>query len=321
YYVYALLDDISNAPVVAYSASPVTINDTTPPAVPTNLRAIATGSDVAVSWQASPDVDVGGYHIAYQQPGNGQTLVINVPSGQQTNAMLHGLNINGTWQLSISAYDLNGNESARSAMILVPVSAVATFLLTTTAGGTASANPPATSYPAGTNLTLTASANTGYTFISWTVDGRNAGKANPFPFTVTGNHAIVANFAATLTATSVAPVSGPTSGGSDVTITGTGLNNGSIVTIGGIPATIVSGSATAVTVVAPPHAAGMVDITVTGGGQQINLSQAYIYITSPLPPPQPTAPPPTGGAPAPIPGPRPTVPAVNGTPNPLPPHR
>ena len=47
----------------------------------------------------------------------------------------------------------------------------------------------------GESLTITATPNTGYDFVSWTLDGADGGTTNPLTLTnVTENHAVVANF-------------------------------------------------------------------------------------------------------------------------------
>ncbi|MFI1742600.1 IPT/TIG domain-containing protein [Streptomyces sioyaensis] len=61
------------------------------------------------------------------------------------------------------------------------------------------------------------------------------------------------------------PNSGPTMGGNTVQLTGTGLQGASLVTFGGTPATIVAVDPYGnwITVIAPPHAAGVVQIVAT----------------------------------------------------------
>lgn len=105
---------------------------------------------------------------------------------------------------------------------------------------------------------------------------------------------------------SVVPNSGPTTGGNLVQLIGTNLRNVISVTFGGIPATIVSQSGgwpggggwggdwgggwpgypdpDVVVVIAPPHAAGSVQVLVTTTAGTSN-SQPYTYV----PPPAPTA--------------------------------
>src|SRR3712207_1068750 len=66
------------------------------------------------------------------------------------------------------------------------------------------------------------------------------------------------------TVSAVKPVSGPTAGGTAVTVTGTNLTGATSVTFGGVAGTQVSVvSATTLTVVSPARAAGTVDVRVT----------------------------------------------------------
>ncbi len=79
--------------------------------------------------------------------------------------------------------------------------------------------------------------------------------------------------------TSISPNSGTTSGGTSVTISGTGFLSGAKVTMGGTPATNVavvnSGSITATS---PTHASGAVDVVVTNSDNQSGkLPSGYSY--------------------------------------------
>jgi hypothetical protein len=66
------------------------------------------------------------------------------------------------------------------------------------------------------------------------------------------------------TVTYVTPAKGPAGGGTSVTIHGSNFGTSASVSFGGVPATKVVVLATyEITAVAPPHAAGTVDITVT----------------------------------------------------------
>ena len=78
---------------------------------------------------------------------------------------------------------------------------------------------------------------------------------------------------------SVSPTSGPTTGGTAVTITGTGFQSGATVSFGGKTATNVSVvSTTSLTAITPSHPAGTVSVTVTNpNGQSATLSNAYTY--------------------------------------------
>jgi len=72
--------------------------------------------------------------------------------------------------------------------------------------------------------------------------------------------------APTITASGVSPNTGSTSGGTTVTITGTGFTGvTTAVTFGGTAASFTVNSLTQITATTPAHAAGTVDVTVTTG--------------------------------------------------------
>lgn len=83
------------------------------------------------------------------------------------------------------------------------------------------------------------------------------------------------------TATSVTPNSGPTGGGTTVTISGANFVSGATVTFGGTPATGVSvPSSTSMTAVTPAHSAGPVTVTVTNPDlQSASLTGGFTYGT------------------------------------------
>jgi IPT/TIG domain/Divergent InlB B-repeat domain len=91
----------------------------------------------------------------------------------------------------------------------------------------------------------------------------------------------------TPTVTSVSPLSGPSSGGTTVTIKGTHLGGATLVRFGTSLAPIKTDSETEITVKAPPHEPGTVDVSVTtaGGTSAISETDRYTYTSSA---PQPT---------------------------------
>ncbi|MFO7842721.1 MAG: BspA family leucine-rich repeat surface protein [Bacteroidales bacterium] len=85
-------------------------------------------------------------------------------------------------------------------------------------------------YNHGTSVTLTATANTGYTFVNWTEDGTEVSIDAEYTFTVTANRTLVANFSLnsyTISASAAPENSGTISGagdydhGTSVTLTAT----------------------------------------------------------------------------------------------------
>ena len=77
---------------------------------------------------------------------------------------------------------------------------------------------------------------------------------------------------------SVSPTSGTTSGGTSVTISGSGFVSGATVTFGGTAATVTALTATSITVTTPAHAAGAVSVVVTDpSGQIATLANGFTY--------------------------------------------
>jgi acid phosphatase len=85
--------------------------------------------------------------------------------------------------------------------------------------------------------------------------------------------------AAAPTVSAVNPTSGPTAGGTSITITGTGFASGASVTVGGTAATgVIVNNSTTITANTPAHAAGTVDIVVTNSnGQSGSKTNAFTY--------------------------------------------
>ncbi len=79
-----------------------------------------------------------------------------------------------------------------------------------------------------------------------------------------------------LTVSSVSPIGA--FGGSTVRIAGTGFMSGAVATLDGIPAVVSLSNSRLISVIAPAHPRGTVDVVVTSpGGQQGTLSGAFTY--------------------------------------------
>ncbi|WP_219993581.1 S-layer homology domain-containing protein [Paenibacillus pabuli] len=98
---------------------------------------------------------------------------------------------------------------------------------------------------------------------------------------------------------SISPTSGPTTGGTTVTLTGTNLTDATAVKFGATEATSYTvNSATQITATAPAGSAGTVDVTVTtpGGTSTTSAADQYTYIAMPtITSMSPTSGPTTGG--------------------------
>ncbi|MEU8591254.1 IPT/TIG domain-containing protein [Streptomyces sp. NPDC048664] len=84
------------------------------------------------------------------------------------------------------------------------------------------------------------------------------------------------------TVTQLTPTSGPSTGGTSVTITGTGFNTTQSVTFDGVPAPFAVLSSTTLVAVTPAGSPGAVDVTVTTTGGGATASGGYTYVNSPL---------------------------------------
>ena len=79
------------------------------------------------------------------------------------------------------------------------------------------------------------------------------------------------------------PAIGGAGGGINVTLSGAGFGAGATVGFGGVAATgVVVNSASSITVTAPPHQPGPVDVVVATGGQTATKTAAFLY--QPVPP-------------------------------------
>ncbi|MFD6281629.1 IPT/TIG domain-containing protein [Streptomyces sp. NPDC060209] len=81
--------------------------------------------------------------------------------------------------------------------------------------------------------------------------------------------------------TTVAPTSGPTSGGTGVTITGTNLGTTESVTFDGNTAPFSVVNSTTVSAVTPPGTAGAVDVVVTNTAGSDTAAGAFTYVAAP----------------------------------------
>ncbi len=122
----------------------------------------------------------------------------------------------------------------------------------------------------------------------------------------------------------VTPTTGLATGGTSVTITGTGFGAGTTVSFGGVaPTNVTIASNTTITATAPAHAPGPVDVTVRHpDGTVATLPGGFTFAPESAPAPRPSGGTTVSGAsPAPPPG-RPSgVPTAIPTPIPVPRHR
>ncbi|MBW0370301.1 IPT/TIG domain-containing protein (plasmid) [Ensifer adhaerens] len=159
--------------------------------------------------------------------------------------------------------------------------------VTITGTGFAAANPTGAVKFGATNATYTINSDTQ---ITATAPANSAGTYDITVTTVGGTSATHVNdrytYVAAPTVTSVSPISGPTGGGTTVTITGTGFsaaNPTGAVKFGAATAIYTINSSTQITATAPANSAGTYDITVTtpGGTSATNASDQFTYVAAP----------------------------------------
>lgn len=121
-----------------------------------------------------------------------------------------------------------------SRTLVAHFSAAAVYAVTTSstpaAGGTTTGGG---NYASGTSATVTATPTVGYAFSNWTVGGAVVSASASYTFTVTANHALVANFAPDGGMQTITTSSNPTGGG---TTTGAGsYATGAVCTVTATP--------------------------------------------------------------------------------------
>lgn len=164
-------------------------------------------------------------------------------------------------------------------------------------------NPSQGPTTGGTTVTLTGTGMTGSTAVrfgstnatSFTVNSatqitavsppRTAGAAAVIVVHPTGNsNSVTFTYvvAQVPVVTGVAPSSGPTSGGTGVTLTGTGFTGATTITFAGVPATSFTvNSATQITAVTPAGSAGAAVVTVTTPGGTSAPDAFFFYAAPP----------------------------------------
>ena len=220
---------------------------------PTELGRVTTNTSGNITAQI-PNVANGQYQIRvistnYPMIGqNAQQVTITVPSytiavnanpteggtvtggGEYTSGQSCTVTATANAGYTFTNWTEGGNVASTNASYTFNVTGnrtlVANFALNTysitatadpTAGGTVTG---AGTYNHGASCTLTATANTGYTFVNWTKNGTQVSTNASYTFNVTGNRTLVANFA--LNSYSITATANPTAGG---TVTGAGTYN------------------------------------------------------------------------------------------------
>jgi uncharacterized repeat protein (TIGR02543 family) len=137
------------------------------------------------------------------------------------------------------------------------------------------------------NLSANTFTRDGYRFAGWNTEALGTGTAYAdsasYPFTASTT--LFAQWVSDVTVTSISQTSGSSSGGTNITITGTNFASGATVTVGGAPCTsVVVVSSTSITCVTPSGLPGTsADVIVTNSDSgTATLSGAYDYVADPV---------------------------------------
>ncbi|MBI5215683.1 MAG: VCBS repeat-containing protein [Ignavibacteriae bacterium] len=186
----------------------------TAPDAPANLTATNTGDLVTFRWNRSTDAqtptDGLTYNLRIGTSSNGvNTLspMANATTGFRRVVKLGNTNHDTSWTInipdttvatywSVQAIDNNfaGSPFSSEQQIFVPPAPTYTLTVNYNAEqGSVTKNPDSSSYHNGTEVQLTATANTGYNFVNWTGDITSA--SNPLSLLMNANKTVSANFA------------------------------------------------------------------------------------------------------------------------------
>lgn len=237
------------------------------------------------------------------------------PSGGGTLVTITGTNLSGTTAVHFGTRSATSvtNVSPTEVTAVSPSGSGVVGVTVTTPGGTSnpqsffyigapfkqSLSPAAGSTAGGETVTITGTGLSTATNVAFGAnnatpavvsDGRitvaaPAGSAGSVGVTVTTaggtNNGLTYTYIADPTLTSLTPDSGPTSGGTSVTLTGTNLASTTEVTFGGAVAFFGVLSDTSVAAVTPPGTAGAVDVVVTNGAGSATIVGGYTYLAGP----------------------------------------
>ncbi len=266
-----------------------------------------------LAWNANTESNVAGYRIQYGTVSNNPTATLDV--GRVTSRQMTGLQAGATYYFRVVAYNTAGQTSAPSAQVAYtvpgtpPTTAPTLTAVSPTSGPTSGGTTitlTGTNFAAGATVRVGGAAATSVTFSSSTritartpagtagardvivtnPNGRSASRAGAFTYVSSPPPS------SSLTLASVSPASGPTSGGTVITVTGSGFVSGARVSIGTLVAqNVVFVSSTQLRATTPySGTSGARDVRVTNPtGQYVIRAGAFTYGTSTPTPPPPTS--------------------------------
>ena len=182
---------------------------------------------VTLAWEPSPSSGVAGYMIL--SGSDGISYDNQTDAGTNTTWTVTGLEEGTTNFFEVAAYDVNYNQSPPSNPVEYDVPEAPQTVAVAANPADAGSVTGGGSFVTGSSVTVTATANTGYTFTNWTENGSVQSAAPSYTFTLAANRNLVANFTANPITNTVAVQANPAQAGS--VIGGGSFVTGSSVTV------------------------------------------------------------------------------------------
>jgi hypothetical protein len=227
----------------------------------------ASGATVTFGGAAATNVVVvSGTQITATTPaGNAGAVTVTVTVGSQSGSLTNGFTY--LTPPTVSSVSPNTGSTGGGTAVTITGTNFASGA-TVTFGGAAATNVVVVS---ATQITATTPAGSaGAVTVTVTVGSQSGSLTNGFTYAVLP------------TVSGVNPNSGPTAGGTAVTITGTNFASGATVTFGSAQASnVVVVSATQITATTPAGSTGAVTVTVTVSGQSGSLTNGFTYLAPP----------------------------------------
>ncbi|MBE2285889.1 MAG: IPT/TIG domain-containing protein [Prosthecobacter sp.] len=261
--------------LLTYVAAP-TVTSIAPTSGPTAGGTSVTITGTDFTWVLG--VTIGGVAAMNITEVNPTTITATTPAGTAGTA-------------SVVVNTAFGSSSANSLFTYVAPAPTVTAISPAsgpTSGGT-SVTITGTNFTGATGVTIGGTTATSVSVVNDTkitaiTPAGTAGTASVVVTTPSGSNSVnsLFTYVAPPTVTSIAPASGPTSGGTSVTITGTNFTGATGVTIGGAAATSVTVvNATSITCVTPSGTAGARSVVVTTPGGSNSANSLFTYVAAP----------------------------------------
>ena len=210
------------------------------------FASVAAAQSATLAWNANTEPDLAGYRVEFGTVSGNPSTTVDV--GNVTQRQFTGLQAGVTYYFRVKAYNTSGDESTPSAEVshTPPVAVVPTLTsISPTSGPSAGGTTitlAGTNFASGATVRVNGVAATGVTFVSATQVRATtpAGSAGARTVQITNPSGQSASLAGAFTyvggpgLTSVSPTSGPTAGGTTITITGSGFVSGATVRVNGV---------------------------------------------------------------------------------------